>query len=48
MDLAEPHAIETPRVRQLRQLERFPERRDLVDPTTHLLDEDSKMHAASL
>src|SRR2546430_14751484 len=44
VDLAEPHAIDAPRLRRLGNREDIPERARLVHPVAHLLDEDPEVH----
>src|SRR5215510_4508170 len=46
VDLAEPHAIDTPGLGRLGDREDVPERAHLVHSTPHLLDEDPEVHGS--
>src|SRR5438552_4272559 len=44
VDLAQPYAVQAPGLSLIGQLERVPERRDLIPAVAHLLDEDPEVH----
>src|SRR3989475_4238531 len=46
VDLAEPHAVESPGLCRVRQLERLAERLSLARPTASLLEEDPEVHGS--